>query len=103
MPQRNKKNKQTKCWLLVEPRGAHKVVEPSDISNGYIPFVRRCGVEQEVVSDKIREAKGADSFPSVMRTSRPLQTTSHHQQITCKLWQSVDRESQGGEQGPTGG
>jgi hypothetical protein len=67
MSRRNKENKQTECWLLVEPRVAHKVVEPSDISDGYIPFVRRCGVEQEVASNKARKAKGAESFPSVMR------------------------------------
>ena len=74
---------------MIEPWAAHKVVEPSDISDGYIPFVRRCGVEQEVVSDKIREAEGAESFPSVIKTSLPLQTTSHHQQRMCKLWESV--------------
>ena len=79
------------------------MVELSDISDSCIPFVRCCGVEQEVMSDKTWEAKGAESCPSVTTTSLPLRATSHYQQRPFKLWESVDHESQGGEQGPAWG
>ena len=69
-------------------------------------------MEQEAASNKAWEPKGLGSSknnkslpinPSVTRTSLPLQATSHHHQGTSKLCESINHESQGGEQGPAGG
>ena len=66
----------------------------------------RGSVQQSLRSERDGELpkknRSMPMTPNVNRTSLPLQTTSHHHQRTYKLWESVDRESQGGEQGPEG-
>ena len=95
---RNKrKNKETKGGLLIEPRVAHKMIEPSDISNTCVPVVRRCGVASQ---RKGRELpKRHQNITAV--ASHELRATMSKRHMKVKLWESVDRESQGGEQGPS--